>query len=98
MKNQQRSVLILKREAPDICPVCPMVNPALNPGCNQRCSGAGTRGNGVPTPFHILLWNGFEAVLKRLFFGCISTPFLLALHPWVYVTVEQRGESSFLAR
>ena len=30
-KNQQRSVLISKREAPAICPVCPMVNPALLP-------------------------------------------------------------------
>jgi len=29
MKNQLRSVLIFKREDPGICPVFPMVNPAL---------------------------------------------------------------------
>jgi len=30
------------------------------------CSGAGTRGNSVSTPFRVLLWNVFEAVLKWL--------------------------------
>ena len=31
-------------------------------------NGAGRRGNSVPTLFHVLLLNGFEAVLKRLVF------------------------------
>jgi len=29
MKKQYKSVLMFKREAPDIRPVCPMVNPDL---------------------------------------------------------------------
>jgi len=33
-----------------------------------------------PHLFHILLFNGFEGVLKRLCFGCVPTPFSLALH------------------
>jgi len=34
---------------------------------DQGCSGAGTPGNGVPTPFSRFALNGFEAVLKWLF-------------------------------
>jgi len=31
-KTIKRNVLTFKREAPGICPVCPMVNPALFEG------------------------------------------------------------------
>ena len=42
----------------------------------QGCSVAGTA---FPQLFHVLYKNEFEAVLKWLFFGCVPTPFLLAL-------------------
>jgi len=29
MQKHERSFLMFKRETPGICPVCPMVNPAL---------------------------------------------------------------------
>jgi len=45
----------------------------------QRCSGVGTA---FPHLFHVLLWNKLEAVLKWLFFGCVLSHFLLALHSW----------------
>jgi len=35
------------------------------------------------TFFTFFFLNGFEAVLKWLFFGCVPTPFLLALHHWI---------------
>jgi len=38
-------------------------------------------GTTFPHLFHFLLQNKFEAVSKWLFFGCVPTPFLLALHP-----------------
>ena len=41
-------------------------------------------GTAFPHLFHVLLQNESEAVLKRLFFGCVPKPFLLALHPCQY--------------
>jgi len=37
----------------------------------------------LPHLFHVLLQNEFEAVLKWLMFWERSTPFSLALHPWL---------------
>jgi len=48
------------------------------------CSGAGTHGNGVPTPFSRFRLNELEAVVKWLFLGCVPTSFLLVLRPWLY--------------
>jgi len=39
MKKQQWSAWIFKREAPGICPVCPMVNPALSVAKTQNKIG-----------------------------------------------------------
>jgi len=35
-------------------------------------------GNTFPLPFHVLLWNEWEAVSKWLFFGCVPTPFFVS--------------------
>jgi len=40
-------------------------------------------GTAFPHLFHVLLQNELKAVLKWLFFGCVPTPVLLALHPWL---------------
>jgi len=40
MKSQYRSVLIFKREGTDICPVRPMVNPALDVGVSASVVSA----------------------------------------------------------
>jgi len=45
------------------------------------CSGAGTRGNGVPTPFSRFV-NGFKSSFKWLYFWMRTTPFFLTLNPW----------------
>jgi len=46
----------------------------INVWCAQGGSGVGMRVNGVPTTFS-------RFALKCLVFGCVPTPFLLALHP-----------------
>jgi len=43
----------------------------------QGCSGAGTRGNGVPISFSRIAL--IAAVSKWLFYGCVPIPFLLAI-------------------
>ena len=70
--------MTVKLEAPGICLVSPMVNPALVQGCSR----AGTRGNGVSTPFSRFTLNKLEVVSKWLYFDCVPTTFLLTLHPW----------------
>jgi len=45
--------------------------------CRQLYSGAGTRGNGVPTPFSCFALKSVEAVLKWLdFWVCSHTLFV----------------------
>jgi len=39
-------------------------------------------GTAFPHLFHVLLEYELEAVKNCLFFGCVPTPFLLALYPW----------------
>jgi len=63
MKNQQRSVLISEREAPGICPVCPMVNPALRRSysiCTSRSGNARHRCGGVLVEPRLFLGGSFR--------------------------------------
>jgi len=55
---------------------------ALHISWEQGCSGAGMRGNGVPTPFSRFAFKWVWSYLKWLDFGCVPTPFLSALRPW----------------
>jgi len=63
---------------------------------NQGYSGAGTRGNGVPTPFSRFaskrVWSCFK---MASFFGCVPTPLLPTPHPWLQTrqTVEVKLSS-----
>jgi len=57
----------------------------------QGCSGAGTRGNGVPTPFSRFALKWIGSIFEMAIFWCVPIPFFLALHPWLKRTVEQRS-------
>ena len=51
---------------------------------NEGFSGARTRGNGVSTPFSCLSLKWVRSCFKMAsFFGCVPTPLLLALYPWL---------------
>ena len=53
------------------------------PNSNQGCSGAGTRGNAVPTPFSRSALKRVGSCLKMAIFGCnyhtffVSTTYLI---------------------
>jgi len=49
---------------------------------HQGCSGAGTRGNGIPTPFSRFALKWVWSCFKMAIFWVRSHTFLLALHPW----------------
>ena len=57
-------------------------------GYAQGCSGAETRENGVPTPFSCFGLRLVRSCFKMAsFFGCVPTPCLLELHPWLRITI-----------
>ena len=59
---------------------------------DQGCSGAGTRGHSVPTPFSCFALRLVRSCFKMAsLFGCVPTPFLLALHPCLWQSVTRAG-------
>jgi len=56
----------------------------------QGCSGAGTRGTGVPTPFSRFSFKWVRSCFKIAIFYAFPHLFFLALHSWFKRTVEQR--------
>jgi len=55
---------------------------------NRGVVGRESVGTAFPYHFHVLLKTELEAVSKWLFFGCVSTPLLSALHPCLCMNVK----------
>ena len=77
------------RTTTNICSVQDLLR--RNTYSNQGCSGAGTRGNGVPTPFlrFALKWVGNYC--KMAIFWLRSHNIWLALHPWLQLSCLGHG-------
>ena len=64
----------------------------------QGCSGAGTRGNGVPTSYSHFPSKWVGNCFKMAIFWMRSHTFLLALHPWAYCILNRTISISIVKR